>query len=142
MALCLTAVAVGLFVGCAFSLAQSGALEPSTFALLGLVVIWLGQGTTPYVHPFGAGLLLGLAGGSIVALVVLAWLGGRLGDTWGRQLALEPTSNPDMFIAGPGSDLSGENVIFRRRGDGRVISVLLVQGTYLRMDHPSSPAAW
>ena len=43
-----------------------------------------------------------------------------------------------MFVAGPGSDLSGENVIFRRRDDGRVISVLLVQGTYLRLDHGSS----
>jgi xanthosine utilization system XapX-like protein len=60
MALCLIAVAVGLFVGLAVSLAQGGALEPSTFALLGLVVILLGQGTTPYVHPFGVGLLLGL----------------------------------------------------------------------------------
>jgi hypothetical protein len=61
MALCLTIVAVGLFVGVALSLAQSGALEPTTYALVGLVVILLGQGTTPYVHPFGAGLLLGLA---------------------------------------------------------------------------------
>jgi hypothetical protein len=40
-----------------------------------------------------------------------------------------------VFIAGPGSDLSGENVIFQRHDDGRVISVLLVQGTYLRLDH-------
>jgi hypothetical protein len=61
MALCLTAVAVGLFVGLAFSLARGRALEPSTLALLGLVVILLGQGTTPYAHPFGVGLLLGLA---------------------------------------------------------------------------------
>jgi hypothetical protein len=26
-------------------------------------------------------------------------------------------------------------VIFRRRDDGRALSVLLVQGTYLRLDH-------
>jgi hypothetical protein len=51
---------------------------------------------------------------------------------------LEPTSNPDVFIAGPGSDFSGENVIFRRHDDGRMISVLMVQGTYLRLDHGST----
>ena len=62
MALCLTAVGVGLLVGLAHGmLAQRGALEPSTFALFGLVVILLGQGTTPFFYPFGVGLLLGLA---------------------------------------------------------------------------------
>jgi hypothetical protein len=54
------------------------------------------------------------------------------------RLALEPTGDPGVFIAGPGSDLSGEKVIFRRHQDGRVISVLVVQGTYLRLDHDSS----
>jgi hypothetical protein len=82
----------------------------------------------------------GLGGG----VLSLEWRAGKLAflipeiPSW--QLALEPTSNPDVFIAGPGSDLSGENVIFRRHGDGRVISVLLVQGTYLRLDHLPSPA--
>jgi len=61
MALCLTAVAVGLLVSLAYGLVQRGAREPSTFALSGLVVIVLGQGTTPYFYPFGVGLLLGLA---------------------------------------------------------------------------------
>jgi len=51
-----------------------------------------------------------------------------------RPASAPPTSSPDVFVAGPGSDLSGENVIFRRRDDGRVISVLLVHGTYLRLD--------
>jgi D-alanyl-D-alanine carboxypeptidase len=80
----------------------------------------------------------GLGGG----VLSLQWRAGRLAfgipeiPSW--QLALEPTSSPDVFIAGPGSDLSGENVIFRRRADGRVISVLLVHGTYLRLDHGSS----
>jgi hypothetical protein len=83
----------------------------------------------------------GLGGG----VLSLEWRAGKLAflipeiPSW--QLALEPTSNPDVFIAGPGSDLSGENVIFRRHGDGRVISVLLVQGTYLRLDHLPSPVA-
>jgi CubicO group peptidase (beta-lactamase class C family) len=76
----------------------------------------------------------GLGGG----VLSLEWRAGKLAflipeiPSW--QLALEPTSNPDVFIAGPGSDFSGENVIFRRRDDGRVTSVLLVQGTYLRLD--------
>ena len=83
----------------------------------------------------------GLGGG----VLSLEWRAGKLAflipeiPSW--QLALEPTSNPDVFIAGPGSDFSGENVIFRRHGDGRVISVLLVQGTYLRLDHLPSPVA-
>jgi CubicO group peptidase (beta-lactamase class C family) len=81
----------------------------------------------------------GLGGG----VLSLEWRAGKLAflipevPSW--QLALEPTSNPDVFIAGPGSDLSGENVIFQRHDDGRVISVLLVQGTYLRLDHDSTP---
>ena len=50
---------------------------------------------------------------------------------------LEPTSDTDVFVAGPGSDLAWENVIFRRRNDGHVTSVLLVQATYLRQDHDS-----
>ena len=84
----------------------------------------------------------GLGGG----VLSLEWRGGKLAflipeiPSW--QLALEPTSNPDVFIAGPGSDLSGENVIFQRHDDGRVISVLLVQGTYLRLEHLPSPVAW
>ena len=83
----------------------------------------------------------GLGGG----VLSLQWRAGKLAffipeiPSW--QLALEPTSNPDVFIAGPGSDFSGENVIFRRHDDGRVISVLLVQATYLRLDHLPSPAA-
>lgn len=83
----------------------------------------------------------GLGGG----VLSLQWRAGKLAflipefPSW--QLALEPTGNPDVFIAGPGSDFSGESVIFRRDGDGRVISVLLVQGTYLRLDHLPTPAA-
>jgi hypothetical protein len=50
------------------------------------------------------------------------------------RLALEPTSNPDTFVAEQGSFLSGENVTFHRRADGRVISVLLVASTFLRLD--------
>jgi len=80
----------------------------------------------------------GLGGG----VLSLEWRAGELAfhipeiPAW--QLALEATGNPDMFIAGPGSDLSGENVIFRRDDDGRITSVLVVHGTYRRLDHPQS----
>ena len=83
----------------------------------------------------------GLGGG----VLSLQWRAGTLAfgipeiPSW--QLALEPTSNPDVFTARPGSDFSGENVIFRRHDDGRVTSVLVVQGTYLRLDHLPSPVA-
>jgi CubicO group peptidase (beta-lactamase class C family) len=82
----------------------------------------------------------GLGGG----VVSLEWRAGKLAfgipefPSW--QVALEPTPDPDVFIAVPGSDFSGEKVIFRRHDDGRVLSVLLVQGTYLRLDHLRSRA--
>jgi CubicO group peptidase (beta-lactamase class C family) len=81
----------------------------------------------------------GLGGG----VLSLQWRAGELAflipgiPSW--QLTLEPTSDPDVFVAGPGTDLAGENVIFRRRHDGQVTSVLLVQATYLRQDHDSRP---
>lgn len=80
----------------------------------------------------------GLGGG----VLSLQWRAGKLAfcipeiPSW--QLALEPTSSPDVFIAGPGSDFAGEGVIFRRNDDGGVTSVLVVQGTYLRLDHGST----
>jgi CubicO group peptidase (beta-lactamase class C family) len=72
-------------------------------------------------------------------LLRLEWRDGKLAFTspempaW--QLALKPTGDPDVFIAEPGSSFSGEDVIFRRRADGRVISVLLVASTFVRLDH-------
>ena len=80
----------------------------------------------------------GLGGG----VLSLQWRAGKLAflipeiPSW--QLVLEATRSPDVFIAGPGSDFSGENMIFRRDDGGRVISVLVVQGTYLRLDHGST----
>jgi CubicO group peptidase (beta-lactamase class C family) len=79
----------------------------------------------------------GLGGG----VLSLQWRAGELAflipeiPSW--QLTLQPTSDPDVFVAGPGSDLAGENVSFRRRDDGHVTSVLLVQATYLRQDRDS-----
>ncbi len=100
--------------------------------------------TVPALAPAQYRPLLGLyaragLGGGVLSL---EWRAGKLVfgipefPSW--QLAPEPTSNPDVFIAGPGSDFSGENVIFRRHDDGHVISVLLVQATYLRLGHGST----
>jgi xanthosine utilization system XapX-like protein len=61
MELCLTAVAAGLLFGFAYSLIGSAALEASTIALVGLVVMVVGEITSPYLCPFGVGLLLGLS---------------------------------------------------------------------------------
>ncbi len=71
----------------------------------------------------------------------LEWRDGKLAfvstEMPGWSLALEPTSNPDIFTAQPGSNFSGEEVIFRRRADGRVTSVLLVESTFVRLDQPA-----
>jgi hypothetical protein len=52
----------------------------------------------------------------------------------GWRLPLAPTSDPDVFAYGPGSDFSGENAVFRRLADGRVASVLLMDSTFVRLD--------
>jgi len=67
----------------------------------------------------------------------LEWRDGKLAfvtpelprgaSLWNRQVTLT------SFIAEPGSDFSGENVVFRRRDDGQVISVLLVETTFMRL---------
>jgi CubicO group peptidase (beta-lactamase class C family) len=68
----------------------------------------------------------------------LEWRDGKLAfvspEVAAWRLALQPTSDPDIFVAEPGSNFSGENVTFQRRADGRVTSVLLVESTYLRLD--------
>jgi CubicO group peptidase (beta-lactamase class C family) len=67
----------------------------------------------------------------------LEWRDGQLvftsPDLPSYRLALEPTDDPDSFIVEPGSSFAGENVIFRRRDDGSVLSVLLVQSTLVRL---------
>lgn len=68
----------------------------------------------------------------------LEWRDGKLAfvtpevPAW--CLELEPTGDPDTFTVRPGSSFAGEHVIFRRLAGGRVISVLLVESTLLRMD--------
>jgi CubicO group peptidase (beta-lactamase class C family) len=84
--------------------------------------------------------LLGIYAGSGLAggVLRLEWRDGTLAfvnqEPAPFRLALEPTSNPDTFAAEQGSCLSGENVTFHRRADGRVISVLLIASTFMRLD--------
>lgn len=54
---------------------------------------------------------------------------------------LAPTGEPDVFLIGPGFRESGENAVFDRLPDGRVASVFIAAGTWLRMDAVTSPAA-
>jgi CubicO group peptidase (beta-lactamase class C family) len=95
---------------------------------------------TPLPMPEQYRPLLGIYAGSGLAAGVLRlqWCDGKL--TFVNQepdpfrLAIEPAGNPDTFVAEQGSYFSGENVTFHRRADGRVISVLLVASTLMRLD--------
>lgn len=68
----------------------------------------------------------------------LEWRDGQLAfispEVPGFALALTPTGDPDVFIAGPGSNFAGEEIVFRRRADGRVTSVLLAETTMVRLE--------
>lgn len=72
------------------------------------------------------------------ALMTLEWRDGRLMfvlpafPEWRPTLA--PTENPDVFLIEPGVRESGENAVFRRTPDGRVASVFIAAGTWLRLE--------
>lgn len=90
--------------------------------------------------------LLGIYAGSGLAGGVLRveWCNGKRAfvnqEPAPFRLALEPTSKPDTFVAEQDSYFAGENVTFHRHADGRVISVLLVASTFVRLDpEPPSP---
>ena len=71
-------------------------------------------------------------------LVRVEWRDGKLAVVddsnaeW--RPILTPTSNPDEFLIEPGVRESGELAIFRKLPDGRVASLFLAAGTYLRLD--------
>ena len=71
-------------------------------------------------------------------VIRLEWQAGDLvfvsPEAPGWKLALLPTADPDVFTVEPGSNLAGEDVVFRRLADGRVGSVLLVETSYARLD--------
>ena len=77
-------------------------------------------------------------------LIRLEWRDGKLTFTTpespGWQLILTPAGDPDRFTIAPEGDLAGENVIFQRRQDGRVVSVFLAQSTWERLD-PAATAS-
>jgi CubicO group peptidase (beta-lactamase class C family) len=72
----------------------------------------------------------------------LEWRDGNLVFTspeaaaW--SLKLTSTTDPDVFLAGPESDFSGENVSFRRLADGRVASVLVMDSTFVRLERAAA----
>jgi len=76
MELLLTAIAAGLLVGLAYCLVKVLVRGPSVFALIGVVVMLLGQ-ITAYVYPFGVGLLLGL----VYDTFEEEWYGSAIADS-------------------------------------------------------------
>jgi CubicO group peptidase (beta-lactamase class C family) len=50
------------------------------------------------------------------------------------KVTLLKGATPDTFIVAPGIRPSGETVTFERRTDGRVVSMFLAVGTFLRLD--------
>jgi CubicO group peptidase (beta-lactamase class C family) len=72
------------------------------------------------------------------------WRDGKLAivdpnlPAWRPTLA--PTGDPDVFVIEPGVRESGENAVFNRLPDGRVASVFIAAGTWVRMDPVGSGA--
>ncbi len=52
---------------------------------------------------------------------------------------LKPTGDPNVFLIEPGVRESGENAVFNRLPDGRVASVFIAAGTWLRLDPVTQP---
>lgn len=72
------------------------------------------------------------------ALLTLEWRDGKLTFVWPAfpewRPTLAPTENPDVFLIEPGVRESGENAVFQRTPDGRVASVFIAAGTWLRLE--------
>lgn len=68
----------------------------------------------------------------------LEWRDGKLTfvdpllPEWRPTLAA--TDDPDVFLIDPGVRQSGENAVFRRTPDGRVASVFIAAGTWVRLE--------
>jgi CubicO group peptidase (beta-lactamase class C family) len=52
---------------------------------------------------------------------------------------LSPTDDPDVFLIDPGFRQSGENAVFSRLPDGRVASVFVAAGTWMRLEPVQAP---
>ena len=72
-------------------------------------------------------------------LIRLEWTYGKLAFTTAEapdwRIILAPTPDPDLFTVADGGGLSGGNVTFRRLADGRIASVLLMDSTWVRLEH-------
>jgi YD repeat-containing protein len=91
----------------------------------------------PHAMPDAYRDLLGLYVDEETASVVrLEWRDGVLAfldpsePTWRPTLAA--TEEPDVFVVDPGTRESGETVRFRRDAEGRILSVFLAAGTFVR----------
>jgi len=66
------------------------------------------------------------------------WRDGKLAiidpalPAWHPTLA--PSADPNVFLIEPGFRESGENAVFNRSGDGRVTTVFIAAGTWVRMN--------
>ena len=83
--------------------------------------------------------LLGLyAPADMSVLIRIEWRDGQLavvaGDGPGQIVPLEHGREPGTFVVAAGFRTSGEPVVFRRRPDGTVTSILMGGGTLVRLD--------
>jgi hypothetical protein len=83
--------------------------------------------------------LLGLyAPADMSFLLRIEWRDGKLavveGDGPGEIMPLERGSEPGTFVVAPGFRQSGEPVVFQRRADGAVTSMLIGGGSLVRLD--------
>ena len=88
--------------------------------------------------------LLGIYADKELGLLLrLEWRDGKLtfvdpeDAKWRPTLA--STGNQDVFLIEPGVRESGEQAVFRRLSDGRVASVFIASGTYVRLDPVGAP---
>jgi CubicO group peptidase (beta-lactamase class C family) len=83
--------------------------------------------------------LLGLyAPADMSFMIRVEWRDGKLavveGDGPGQTVPLERGREDGSFVVAPGFRASGEPLVFRRRPDGTVISMLTGSGTLVRLD--------
>lgn len=87
--------------------------------------------------------LLGLYFADDIGVVLrLEWRDGKLTFLVPDDPAeptLSPTGDPDVFLIDAGVRQSGEHCVFRRLADGRVASVFVAAGTYVRLAPVAGP---
>jgi len=123
----------------------NGATDASSLAMaLGARARELAEGAPPRLAapvstPAELGPLLGLyAPANMNFLVRVEWRDAKLtildGDGPGEPIPLEPGSQAGSFVVAPGFRQSGEPLVFRRRPDGTVTSLLMGGVSLARLD--------